>query len=156
MQNCVVCMKLMFDLTWCDVSESQWFTVKFCQFRLCNVSDSINDINDVWRAIWIAVVSEIWKLRNNVIFKGDYWVFRIVCYDSTKGLVLAYIKVTFYYFFLLLTSVLIHWFVWDWLSDVILSGISRVGIVRVERICIMVRPFLSDSYLIYCLLLIKK
>ena len=27
-------------------------------------------INDVWGAIWIVLVSEIWKHRNNVIFKG--------------------------------------------------------------------------------------
>jgi len=27
-------------------------------------------MNDVWGMIWIVVLSEIWKHRNNVIFKG--------------------------------------------------------------------------------------
>jgi len=37
----------------------------FLQFRLCQVSDSVND---VWGAIWVGVVSGIWKHRNSVIF----------------------------------------------------------------------------------------
>ena len=41
----------------------------FFQFRLCNVPQSVND---VWGAIWIAVISEVWKHRNNVIFKGGW------------------------------------------------------------------------------------
>jgi len=32
---------------------------------MCNGSDSVNK---VWGAIWVGVVSEIWKYRNNVIF----------------------------------------------------------------------------------------
>jgi len=39
----------------------------FFQFRLCNAPDSVND---VWGAILIVVISEMWKHRNNVIFKG--------------------------------------------------------------------------------------
>ena len=39
----------------------------FSQFRLSNVSVSVNE---VWGVIWIAVVNEIWKLRNRVIFRG--------------------------------------------------------------------------------------
>jgi len=39
--------------------------VNFLQFRLCQTSDSVND---VWGAIWVSVVSEIWKHRNSVIF----------------------------------------------------------------------------------------
>jgi len=38
----------------------------FFQFGVCNVSCLVNDF---WRAIWVGVVSEIWKHRNNVIFK---------------------------------------------------------------------------------------
>ena len=34
---------------------------------MCNAPASVNE---VWRVIWIAVVNEIWKHRNNVIFKG--------------------------------------------------------------------------------------
>jgi len=39
---------------------------KFLQFRMCNAS---NLGNDVWATIWVGVVSEIWKHKNNVIFK---------------------------------------------------------------------------------------
>jgi len=39
----------------------------FSQFRLSNVSVSVNE---VWGVIWIAVVNEIWKHRNIVIFRG--------------------------------------------------------------------------------------
>jgi len=39
----------------------------FLQFKLGRTSESVND---VWGAIWIVVVSEIWKHRNKVIFKG--------------------------------------------------------------------------------------
>jgi len=42
--------------------------LNFSQFRMCNVSASVNK---VWRVIWMAVVNEVWKHRNNVIFKGD-------------------------------------------------------------------------------------
>jgi len=34
---------------------------------MCCASDSVND---VWGAIWIVVVSKIWKHMNNFIFKG--------------------------------------------------------------------------------------
>jgi len=27
-------------------------------------------VNEVWKVIWIAVINEIWKHRNKVIFKG--------------------------------------------------------------------------------------
>ena len=37
------------------------------QFRLSNVSVSVNE---VWGVIWIAIVNEIWKHRNKVIFRG--------------------------------------------------------------------------------------
>jgi len=36
--------------------------LNFSQFRLINAS------SDVWGAVWIAVVSELWKHRNNIIF----------------------------------------------------------------------------------------
>ena len=38
----------------------------FQQFRLCNAFEFINA---VWMTIWIVVVSEIWSLRNKIIFK---------------------------------------------------------------------------------------
>ena len=41
--------------------------LNFSQFRICNVSASVNE---VWGVIWIAVVNEIWKHRNRVIFNG--------------------------------------------------------------------------------------
>ena len=37
--------------------------VHFQQFRLCNASESVNA---VWGTIWIAVVSEVWSLRNKL------------------------------------------------------------------------------------------
>jgi len=39
--------------------------VNFLQFRMCSASDVVND---VWRAIWVGVVSEIWRHRNSVTF----------------------------------------------------------------------------------------
>jgi len=41
--------------------------LNFSQFRLCNVSALASEM---WGVIWIAVVSELWKHRNNVIFNG--------------------------------------------------------------------------------------
>ncbi|XP_068492296.1 uncharacterized protein [Phaseolus vulgaris] len=40
--------------------------LNFSQFRLSNESVSVNE---VWGVIWIAVVNEIWKHRNRVIFR---------------------------------------------------------------------------------------
>ena len=37
----------------------------FSQFKMCNASCLVNEF---WEAIWVGVVSEIWKHRNNVIF----------------------------------------------------------------------------------------
>jgi len=39
----------------------------FIQFRLSQASVSVND---VWGAIWVGIVSEIWKHRNSVVFNG--------------------------------------------------------------------------------------
>jgi len=39
----------------------------FIQFRLSQASVSVND---VWGAIWVGIVSEIWKHRNSIVFKG--------------------------------------------------------------------------------------
>jgi len=39
----------------------------FLQFKMCSAYESVNV---VWERIWIVVVSEIWKHKNNVIFKG--------------------------------------------------------------------------------------
>ena len=39
----------------------------FIQFRLSQTSVSVND---VWGAIWVGIVSEIWKHRNSVVFNG--------------------------------------------------------------------------------------
>ncbi|XP_068466703.1 uncharacterized protein [Phaseolus vulgaris] len=37
----------------------------FSQFRMSQASESVND---VWSAIWVGIVSEIWKHRNSIIF----------------------------------------------------------------------------------------
>jgi len=51
----------------------------FDQFRMSHASKTINN---VWNTIWVGVVSEIWKHRNNIIFKrgvGDaFEVFSLV------------------------------------------------------------------------------
>jgi len=39
----------------------------FIQFRLSQTSVSVND---VWGAIWVGIVSEIWKHRNSAVFNG--------------------------------------------------------------------------------------
>jgi len=39
----------------------------FIQFRLSQASVSVND---VWGAIWVGIVSEIWKHSNLVVFNG--------------------------------------------------------------------------------------
>jgi len=44
--------------------------LNFSQFRLRNAS------GDVWGAVWIAVVSKLWKHRNNVIFNRDVMTFQ--------------------------------------------------------------------------------
>jgi len=73
--------------------------LNFSQFRMCNASASVNE---VWAVIWIVVVNEIWKHRNNVIFKGEgNRCIGSVCFGSTLCLVLGYIQVTFCAFFLL-------------------------------------------------------
>jgi len=41
--------------------------LNFSQFRMYNVPASVNE---VWGVIWIAIVNEVWKHRNMVIFKG--------------------------------------------------------------------------------------
>jgi len=61
-------------LVWCHFFE--WLGVKFVihiksvsnyfHFELCKASSLVNDF---WGAIWVGVVSEIWKQRNKVIFK---------------------------------------------------------------------------------------
>ncbi len=39
----------------------------FAQFRMSQASVSVND---VWGLIWVGIVSEIWNIRNSVIFKS--------------------------------------------------------------------------------------
>jgi len=54
---------------WLDV-QSVFHNVpllNFSHYRLCNESVSVIE---VWGVIWIAVLNEIWKHRNNVIFRG--------------------------------------------------------------------------------------
>ena len=41
--------------------------LNFSQLRLCNESALASEM---WGVIWIAVVRELWKHRNNVIFNG--------------------------------------------------------------------------------------
>jgi len=40
----------------------------FSQFKMSNTPASVNE---VWKIIWIAVVNEVWKHKNKVIFKGE-------------------------------------------------------------------------------------
>jgi len=47
-----------------DHNESSYH---FLQFKLDRASEPVNY---VWGELWIVVVSEIWKQKNNVIFKG--------------------------------------------------------------------------------------
>jgi len=63
-------------LVWCLCFE--WLGVtfvihsdpvlNFIQFGMCNASGQINEF---WGVIWVGVVSEIWKHRNNVIFNRE-------------------------------------------------------------------------------------
>jgi len=39
----------------------------FLQFRMCNAYEFVNAI---WGTIWTAIISEIWRLGNKVLFKG--------------------------------------------------------------------------------------
>ena len=39
----------------------------FSQFRMSQASVSVNE---VWSTIWIGIVSEIWNIRNSVIFNS--------------------------------------------------------------------------------------
>jgi len=34
------------------------------------MSNTPTSLNEVWGGIWIAIVNEIWKYKNRVIFKG--------------------------------------------------------------------------------------
>ena len=42
--------------------------LNFSQFRMGNASTLVDE---VWGGIWIAVVNEVWKHKNKVIFKGE-------------------------------------------------------------------------------------
>jgi len=35
------------------------------------MSSAPTSVDEVWKGIWIAVVNEVWKHRNKVIFKGE-------------------------------------------------------------------------------------
>jgi len=72
--HCHLFFDCRFDwLVWCLCFE--WLGVtfvihsdpvsNFIQFGMCNASGQVNEF---WRVIWVGVVSEIWKHRNNVIF----------------------------------------------------------------------------------------
>jgi len=63
---CLACLESLLWVAWCVACDSQRSCLKFLQFRMCNASGLIND---VWGAIWVGAVSEIWKHMNNVIFK---------------------------------------------------------------------------------------
>jgi len=54
----------------------------FSQFRMSQTSESVND---VWSAIWVGIVSEIWKHRNSVIFnRGVEDVFEVFASMQVK------------------------------------------------------------------------
>ena len=69
--------------------------LNFSQFRLCNASASANEM---WGVIWTAVVSELWKHRNNVIFNGGV-------VDGLEVVVLVQVKA------------------WSWITSKSLSGL---------------------------------
>jgi len=69
--------------------------LNFSQFRLWNVSASANEM---WGVIWTAVVRELWKHRNNVIFNGGV-------VNGLKVVALVQVKV------------------WSWITSKFLSGL---------------------------------
>jgi len=92
------------------------YVSKILQFRMSNVSCPVNDI---WSAIWVGVVSEIWKHRNNVIFKRGVA-------DASEVFVMVQVKVCLGVFqnlvlvrFPILVGVWTFWLVWGWFIDVL-------------------------------------
>jgi len=83
--------------------------LNFSQFRICNATALVNE---VWEAIWIAVVNEIWKHRNKVIFDGGVInvleVFALVQLKAGLGL-LPSCRMRFFHSLL---GVLTLWPVW--------------------------------------------
>lgn len=50
------------------ISVIHWYArVHFSHYRLPNLSKSINRI---WGTVWVAVVGEIWKYRNKILFRN--------------------------------------------------------------------------------------
>ena len=75
------------------------FVSHFMQFIFTNAPFPVNLIMD---NIWIAVISEIWRHKNNHLFKGgvvDHS--EIFFFGTIKGLVMNFFKDSFCGFFLL-------------------------------------------------------
>jgi len=67
-------------------------TIHFQSFHLVSQSQRANR---TWKGIWVAIVSKIWRHRNNVVFKGgvvDYE--EIFCSTQLKGWLWLKYKVT--------------------------------------------------------------
>jgi len=68
----------------------------FSHFRISRASESVND---VWSAIWVGKVSEIWKHRNSVIFnRGVTDVSEVFASVQVKVWSWIFAKSTFAYF----------------------------------------------------------
>jgi len=61
-----ICRHLFFE---CITAWCVWYQC-FAWLSVMSVCNAFS-INDIWKAIWIAVVNGIWKYKNNVIFKGE-------------------------------------------------------------------------------------
>jgi len=67
MQNSLARLEPVLCLARCASEDHNDSSYHFLKFKLGRASESVND---VWGALWIAVVSEIWKHKNKLIFKG--------------------------------------------------------------------------------------
>jgi len=86
-----------------------------------------HSVNDVWSAIWVRIVSEIWKHKNNVIFKNDVTDAWNVHNDSIKGLVLVLFQSLDLVRSFTLTGVWTLWFVWSWVLNVFFASFILSG-----------------------------
>ena len=88
-------------LAWVDHFD---YGSHFLHFILCNVPGYVNA---TWGSVWVAIIGEIWRNKNNHIFKGEA-IDHFEIFNSIKGLVLDNFLFCFCLFFLFL---LVSWFV---------------------------------------------
>ena len=87
--------------------------LNFSQFRLCNASALASEM---WGVIWIAVVSELWKHRNNAIFNGGV-------VDGLEVVALVQVKT------------------WSWITSKSLSGLFSFSEWCLETLVCMMMVF---------------